>query len=131
MENKKIEKFLEELSFEEKKYILEKLKTQENRKRNIQVKFFVDEKELETIEKKIEKSKLSKSDYLRKCSLEKEILVIEEFKEFFIELKKQGTNINQIAKALNQGIVVEINFKQIEEEYKKLNDLVGEIVRRF
>lgn len=103
----------------------------ENRKREKQIKFYVDEKELEKIEKKIEKSKLSKSDYLRKCSLEKEILVIEEFKEFFIELKKQGTNINQMAKALNQGIVSEINFKQVEEEYKKLNDLVGEIVRRF
>lgn len=103
----------------------------EKRKREKQIKFYVDEKELERIEKKIERSKLKKSDYLRAAALEKEIIVIEDFKEFFIELKKQGTNLNQIAKALNQGIVSEINFIQMEKEYKKLNELIGEIVRRL
>jgi len=125
----KIDKFLLEISAAEKKYLVEQLK--QKRKREVQIKFNVDEKEIEIINKKIEKSKLSKSDYLRRCSLEKNILVIEDFKSFFIELKKQGTNINQIAKAVNQGTLSNINFKQTEEEYKKLNELIGEIVRRL
>lgn len=79
----------------------------EKRKREKQIKFYVDEKELERIEKKIERSKLKKSDYLRAAALEKEIIVIEDFKEFFIELKKQGTNLNQIAKALNKNNIKE------------------------
>lgn len=103
----------------------------ENRKREKQIKFYVDEKELERIEKKIEKSKLKKSDYLRAAALEKEIIIIEDFREFFIEIKKQGTNLNQLSKAVNSGMIKENNFEKMETEYKKLNELIGEIVRRL
>lgn len=99
--------------------------------KNLYFSFRVSEEEKMKIDKKIKKSKLKKSDYLRASALEKEIIIIEDFREFFIELKKQGTNINQIAKALNQGNMSKINFIQMEEEYKKLNELIGEIVRRL
>jgi type I site-specific restriction endonuclease len=102
------------------------------RLRDKQVKFFLSEEELERLEKKIEKSKLSKSDYLRKSSLEKEIIEIENFKEFFVELKKQGTNLNQLAKAVHQGYADNTgNLDETLEEYRKLNALIGEIVRRL
>ena len=47
------------------------------------VKFFVSDSELEKIDKKIKKSKMTKSDYLRTLALGKEIVIIEDFKEFF------------------------------------------------
>ena len=94
--------------------------------------FRVSEEEKTKIDKKIEKSKLKKSDFLRKAVLEKEITVIEDFKEFFIEIKKQGTNINQIARALNNGSSAELGkFEEFTAEYKKLNDLIGEIVGKL
>ena len=94
--------------------------------------FRVSEEEKLKIDKKIEKSKLKKSDFLRKTVLEKEIIVIEDFKEFFIEIKKQGTNINQIARALNNGSSAELGkFEEFTAEYKKLNDLIGEIVGKL
>ena len=94
--------------------------------------FRVSEEEKLKIDKKIEKSKLKKSDFLRKTVLEKEIIIIEDFKEFFIELKKQGTNINQIARALNNGSSAELGkFEEFTAEYKKLNDLIGEIVGKL
>lgn len=118
----KIDKFLSEISADEKKYLFEKLK--QKRKRDIQIKFNVDEKEMGIINKKIEKSKMIKSDYLRSSALQKDILVIDDFKKFFIEMKKQGTNLNQIAKEINTGIISEINFREMKEEYKKINDSI-------
>ncbi len=107
-------------------------KKEPKRTRANQIKFFVSDLELEKIDKKIQKSKMTKSDYLRTLALGKEIVIIEDFKEFFIELKKQGTNINQIARALNSGGSAE--REEIEEftaEYKKLNDLIGKIVGKL
>ena len=94
--------------------------------------FRVSEEEKTKIDKKIEKSKLKKSDFLRKTVLGKEIVIIEDFKEFFIELKKQGTNINQIARTLNSGGSAEREeIEEFTEEYKKLNDLIGAIVGKL
>jgi hypothetical protein len=57
--------------------------------------------------------------------------VIEDFKYFFSELKKQGNNLNQIAKAVNGGRVIEVeSLKETLEEYKKINELIREFVRR-
>ncbi len=48
------------------------------------------------------------------------------------ELKKQGTNINQIARILNSGGTVELGkLEEFTAEYKKLNELIGVIVRRL
>ena len=107
-------------------------KKEPKRTRPNQIKFFVSDSELEKIDKKIQKSKMTKSDYLRNAALGKEIVIIEDFKEFFIELKKQGTNINQIARALNSGGSAE--REEIEEftaEYKKHNDLIGKNVGKL
>ena len=110
----------------------EKEKKKAQRKRPKQIGFFLSQEETNILEKKIKKSKLAKGEYLRKCALEKEIIVIEDFKECFIELKKQGTNINQIAKALNSGRVLEIkNIEELQREYKKLSDQVNEIAGRI
>jgi hypothetical protein len=99
-------------------------KKEPKRTRPNQLKFFVSDSELEKINKKINKSKMNKSDYLRTAALGKEIVVIEDFKEFFIEIKKQGTNINQIARALNNGSSAELGkFEEFTAEYKKINNL--------
>ena len=53
-------------------------------------------------------------------------------KILFIEIKKQGTNINQIARALNNGSSAELGkFEEFTAEYKKLNDLIGAIVGKL
>ena len=107
-------------------------KKEPKRTRPNQIKFFVSDSELEKINKKINKSKMNKSDYLRNVALGKEIVVIEDFKEFFIEIKKQGTNINQIARILNSGGTVELGkLEEFTLEYKKLNDLIGAIVGKL
>lgn len=93
----------------------------ENRKRPKQVKFWASEEELETIKKKTEKSKLTQSEYLLRSALDKNIIVVEGLKDILIELSREGNNLNQITKALNQGDRVE-GYKILEAK-EKLMDL--------
>ncbi len=75
------------------------------RKRNIQMKFWCNEEELATIEKKIEASGKTKQDYLLSCALKKKITRIdglEDISELIGQVKRIGNNINQIARIANE-----------------------------
>lgn len=93
-----------------------------SRTRPKQVKFWADEKEVEQIKKKVKKSKLTQSEYLLRSALDKKIIVIDGLKEILIELSREGNNLNQIARALNQG---EFHQEQLKETQKKLMELWG------
>ncbi|MFH5978250.1 plasmid mobilization protein, partial [Clostridium perfringens] len=90
----------------------------ENRKREKQIKFYVNEKEYEQIKKKVKKSKLKQQEYLIKSALNKKIIVIDGLKEILLELSREGNNLNQIAKKINEG-----EQKDIKEMKNKLNNL--------
>lgn len=90
----------------------------ENRKREKQIKFYVNEKEYDQIKKKVEKSKLKQQEYLIKSALNKKIIVIDGLKEILLELSREGNNLNQIAKKINEG-----GQKDIKEMKNKLNNL--------
>lgn len=92
-----------------------------SRSRPKQVKFWASEKELEQIKKKVKKSKLTQSEYLLRSALDKNILVVDGLKEILIELSREGNNLNQIARALNQK--EEFNAEQLFETKEKLMDL--------
>ena len=101
------------------------------RTKDKQFNFYVSEKDYNAINKKIEKSKLSKSEYLTKCALDKEIIVVEDLQKVFVELKKQGTNLNQIAKAINSGEinhVSEKSLKELEETWQLLRQLIQKVL---
>ncbi|NOV63577.1 plasmid mobilization protein [Clostridium beijerinckii] len=100
------------------------------RTKDKQVKFWANEKELEQIKKKVEQSKLSQQEYLLKCALDKEIIVVEGLQKIFIELKRQGTNLNQIAKIINSGEmhhVAENALKEYEELWRSLRQLIQKV----
>lgn len=130
----KVDEFFSNLTENEKLYLFKKVresKTNANRKRIKQVKFFVDEEELERINQKIELSGYTKSDYLRAAALDKEILKIDGLKELFIEIKKQGTNLNQIVKAINMGNISNLgSLKELELEYQKINNVLSELIKK-
>ncbi|WP_195955875.1 MobC family plasmid mobilization relaxosome protein [Clostridium saudiense] len=92
-----------------------------SRARPKQVKFWASEKELEQIKMKVKKSKLTQSEYLLRSALDKNILVVDGLKEILIELSREGNNLNQIARALNQK--EEFNAEQLFETKEKLMDL--------
>jgi hypothetical protein len=93
--------------------------------------FRVSEEEKIKIDKKIEKSKLKKSDFLRKMVLGKEIIVVDGLKELAMELNRIGNNINQISKAVNQGKVNDTGeLSKLKESYEKAFDEVLKLSKK-
>ena len=77
-----------------------------NRKRNIQVKFYVTAEEKELMEQKMAQLQTKRiGAYLRKMAIDGYIIYTDttDIKAFTAELSAIGRNINQIAKKLNAG----------------------------
>lgn len=94
------------------------------RKRDIQVKFYVTEQERLLIE---EKMKLLSTDnlgaYLRKMAVDGYIIQVDysAIKEQTAEIQKIGVNVNQIAKRVNAtGNVYEQDLKEIKGALDKI-----------
>lgn len=87
----------------------------------------VSEKEYEKFEKLVEKSKLTKSEFMRKSILKKKIIVIEDIKDLTIELRRIGNNLNQLTRAVNSGEVKEI--KELKEIKENLSITFDEVIK--
>ena len=77
-----------------------------NRKRNIQVKFYVTAEEKELMEQKMAQLQTKRiGAYLRKMAIDGYIIYTDttDIKAFTAELSAIGRNINQIAKRINAG----------------------------
>lgn len=104
----------------------------ENRTRSKQFILRVTEEEHKKIKKKIEKSKLKQNEYLLKCALDKEIIVIEDLQQMVLETKRIGNNINQLAKTVNQGRIVNggQELLEIKEELKEVWQLLRLLIQK-
>ena len=77
-------------------------------------------KELEKIEIKASKSNMKVSEYLRQASMNKEIIVIEDLKEFTKELRGIGTNLNQLTILCHQGRITCPNIFTTQEKVNQI-----------
>ena len=94
--------------------------------KNYYFSFRVNESEKEKIDKKIKKSKLKKSDYLREMALGKKLIVVDDFQKLALELNRIGVNINQISRAVNQGTITDTG--EIKKYQDKYNEVMNEIL---
>jgi len=103
------------------------------RTRNNQVKIYLSDDELKTLKKKIDKSELSQSDFIRDTLLEKRIVVFKDTQVFITELKRIGNNINQLTRAVNMGQInceneVEVLSREVNKLWQSLKSLKGDVV---
>ena len=99
------------------------------RQRERQILFRVSADEAERIEAKIRQAGLSKRQYLTDAALGSRIVVIEELKTMIIEMKRQGNNLNQIARKLNSGEKVSSQefadtMSQVRQAWAELTSLI-------
>ena len=87
----------------------------------------VSEDEYKRFEKKVEKSKLTKSEFMRKAILEKEIIVIDDIKELVLEMKAIGINLNQLTRKVNSGEIE--NIKELQEMKIELDYVWREVLQ--
>ncbi|EGT4141324.1 plasmid mobilization relaxosome protein MobC [Clostridium perfringens] len=97
------------------------------RNRKIPIQFYVNEDENEQIEKQIKKTKLNKSEYLRRISTKGVIVKVDmsSIENLVYEINKIGININQIAKRVNESDTI---FKS---EIKELQESIDEICEKI
>ena len=95
------------------------------------MKFRATEEEKFIIMKKVDASDLSISEYLRRCALDKPVIVMEGVDRIAHELRAIGNNLNQITRAVNSGYVQAVNLQETEEVlvqlWQSLNSLTQEV----
>lgn len=96
-----------------------------NRTRNKAVTLRMTEEEYAFFHEQLEKSKeKNQTDFFLKVLRKKKIIVVDGLNETLSELKRQGNNLNQIAKQLNEwtplGEGVKMILKACYAAYKKL-----------
>jgi len=92
-----------------------------NRARPKQIVIRASEKEFEKIKANVKRSKLKQNEYMLKCSLNKEIIVVDGIRELTIELKRIGNNLNQLTRAVHEGRA------DCSKEVQQISEEMGEI----
>lgn len=101
------------------------------RKREKQLKFRVTENELQMIKSKIEKSKLTQSEFFISCATNKDIVVIDGLKELTFEINKIGNNLNQLTKIANtEKEIDQIELKKAREELSEVWQLLRQLIQK-
>ena len=98
----------------------------ENRKRNVTLTIRVTPGEKDAILRKAKQADMNLTDYLVTSALSTQIFVAEDLKPALTELKRIGTNLNQITTKINVGAFKSYNFSEVIEWQSQLHE---ELVR--
>ena len=80
----------------------------------------VTRQEKEKLIKKSQKAEMSLSEYLIEQGLERNIVIIEDIKDFVHELRKIGNNINQLTHLANSGIIKTVYLDGVKENLRRI-----------
>lgn len=102
-----------------------------NKSRPKQVMFRLSEEEAEKLQRKVEQSGMSQQEYILKAVLEKPITNTDGIKELIPELKRQGANLNQLTKKLNERGFIDYRqeLPQLEKELKDIWQLLKQYLQ--
>ena len=98
------------------------------RTRSHQVSFRLSDKEYDLLQSKLAASGLSLTEFFIETIRGKEIIIISDFLPLLGELKRQGVNLNQLARRVNQFSPVSeqeilITLQECQDTYRKLIEL--------
>ncbi|MDK2812798.1 MAG: hypothetical protein PWQ08_53 [Clostridiales bacterium] len=86
--------------------------------------------DLETIRQKAKQARLSQSDYVTRCCLGRQVVVVEDLKEVLKQQRAIGNNLNQLTVLTNMGRVSVANLDEAAKELKKISETLREIAER-
>lgn len=92
--------------------------------------FRVSKEEKELIRRKALSTFLLPSDYIRKCAVDKKIVIINGLDEFQVELRRIGNNINQLTKLCNDGAITCLELNNVKKELNKLWQSVSSCLQK-
>lgn len=82
--------------------------------------------------KRVEKSNLTKSDFIRQSLLNSNIIDMKTINDIYIELKMEGNNLNQLVKKIHQENHpgkndIKKQLQNLQSTYIELKELLKEI----
>lgn len=86
--------------------------------------------DLNTIKEKARQARLSQSDYVTRCCLGKQVVVIEDLKEILKQQRAIGNNLNQLTVLANMGRVSVANLDDAARELANISETLREIAER-
>lgn len=86
--------------------------------------------DLDTIRKKAKQARLSQSDYVTRCCLGRQVVVIEDLKEVAKQLRGIGNNLNRLTMLANMGRVEITNLDGLTQELANVSAVLREIQER-
>ena len=94
----------------------------ENRKRNQTLTIRVTAGEKDAITQKAAKARMSVTDYIVASSQLTQIHVAEDTRPLVTELKRIGSNLNQISMKINAGAFQSYNFQEVIEMQRSIHE---------
>ena len=101
----------------------------ENRKRNQTLTIRVTASEKDAITQKAAKARMSITDYIVASSQLTQIHVAEDTRPLVTELKRIGSNLNQISMKINAGAFTSYNFQEVIDLQKAIYEELYRINR--
>lgn len=90
------------------------------RERDKQINFRLSAEELSIFDENVKRSNLKKSEYLRRCILEKDIIVIEDIKDMVLELKEMNKLLDNISSNQSDSSEDKKDIIKIKKDINKL-----------
>ena len=87
-------------------------------------------RDLVTIKKKAKQARLSQSEYVTRCCLGRQVVVIEDLEEVAKQLRAIGNNLNQLTALSNMGRVSIVNLDGMTRELAGISAALREIQER-
>ena len=92
--------------------------------------FRISECDLNAIRVKATQAKMTVTDYLVACALDKKIVVVEDMPQAVSEMKAIGRNLNQLTTLANMGRVASVRLDEVQEMFDKTYGLLFQIAGR-
>lgn len=90
----------------------------------------ISSQDLKTIRQKARQAHLSQSDYVTRCCLGKQIIVLDEGKDLLRALRAIGNNLNQQTVLANMGRVTVLNQDRTADELAEVSSLLRALLER-
>jgi len=90
----------------------------------------ISESDLEAIKQRAKQADLSQSEYVTRCCLGKQVVIIEGMKEVAKQLRNAGNNLNQLTVLANMGRTQTVELDSASQELATISTAIRELQER-
>lgn len=90
----------------------------------------ISQENLDTIRRKAKQARMSQSDYVTRCCLGKQVVVVEDLKDVLKQQRSIGNNLNQLTVLANMGRISTVNLDGVARELAAISGTLRDIAER-